>query len=161
MCIRDSSRTCGATLSRIAPSWINLCVLAFRSFFRFLASASSCRCFACKSAFSSGIIVFLSAMSGTSFFMPVSGLFWFWFFITGTDFSGNSSDTFNQCASMERAVSPLSDYGYHMAPISVIFDTECHYNNIFFASCRFAEALSFRILRLLIRMGAQRSKILS
>ena len=55
---KSISRICGATLSRIAPSWINRCVLVLRSFLRFLASASSCRCFACKSAFSSDVIVF-------------------------------------------------------------------------------------------------------
>ena len=39
-----------------------------------LACAASSRCFACNRAFSSGVIVFLSAISGTSF-VPVSGLF--------------------------------------------------------------------------------------
>ena len=74
----------GTILSRIAPSWTNLCVLASRSFLRFLASASSWRCFACKSAFSSGVIILLSAISGTSFLCPYPGGFGFKILCFGT-----------------------------------------------------------------------------
>ena len=65
-------------------SWTNRCVLASRSFLRFLASASSWRCLACKSAFSSGVMIFLSAISGTSFLCPYPGSFGFKIFWFGT-----------------------------------------------------------------------------
>jgi len=68
----------------IYVSWTNRCVLASRSFLRFLASASSWRCLACKSAFSSGVMILLSAIPGTSFLCPYPGSFGFKIFWFGT-----------------------------------------------------------------------------
>ena len=66
----------GITLSRIAPFWINLRVLALRSFFRSRACASSKRCRACTSCCFAASFVIVPLLSGTH--KPIVGIIFFW-----------------------------------------------------------------------------------
>ena len=73
-------RISGRTFSRIAPVWISLRVLAFRSLTRFGAWTSSRRCWACRSSFFSSVIMakssFVAVKKAARYRWLVSGRWW-------------------------------------------------------------------------------------